>query len=326
MKRCFVLSILCVAAALLLPMLFAPTSGPPAPSGLPGEPERPQTGADARETIRLRTAGRVRTLTLSEYLPGVVAAEMPASFAPEALRAQAVAARTYALFQRDNGRGRHPEADLCDDPGCCQAWLSESERRSRWSTEADVWEKTVRAAAADTDGWILTWEGEPILACFHASSAGATESSAALWGRALPYLVSVPSPETAADVPGFVSVVELSAAELRETVTGLAPEATLDAAPENWLGECVRDAAGRVETIRIGGVRLSGEKLRAGCSLRSTAFELTWTGQGFRFTVSGHGHGVGMSQYGADVLARRGYSWREILRHYYSGAGITQMG
>lgn len=317
MKRCFVLSLLCIVFVVWVSARRLPAPGPEAASAA----ER----LDERETICLLSGGEVREMTLAEYLPGVVAAEMPASFAPEALRAQAVAARTYTLYQKRTGRGCHPQADICADPGCCQAFLGPEERADRWGEQSGFWEETVCRAVLDTDGTILTWNKEPILACFHAASPGRTESSGALWGRALPYLVSVSSPETAADVPGFVTTTEISAAEMRETIRKLCPEAKLDAPAENWLGERVLDAAGRVDTLRIGGEAIPGERLRAAFSLRSAAFTLEYDGKGFRFTVTGNGHGVGMSQYGADVLARRGFTWREILSHYYPGAALSAL-
>ena len=292
MKRCFILSLLCVTLAILLPNLgkLPPETAPldtPAPV-VTGSP-------DEGETIALRRGGETVTMPLADYLPGVVAAEMPASFASDALRAQAVAARTYTLYQKRHRRERHPEADVCDDPGCCQAWLDAAGRAALWGEGAPRWERAIDNAVKDTDGLVLTWEGEPILACFHASSAGSTESSAALWGRALPYLVSVPSPETAADVPGFVTTVELSADELRAGVRALSPDADLSGPPETWLGERVLDAGGRVAAMRLGGVALPGEKIRARFALRSTAFTLAWTGRSFLFTVTGNGHGVGLS-------------------------------
>ena len=324
MKRCFALAVLCVLCAALLPLYFgAPSAESESPPVT--EPASDPLRLDGTRTLRLLANGETRELTLAEYLPGVVAAEMPASFDPEALRSQAVAARTYTLYQMQNGRGRHSYADVCADPGCCQAWLRPEELAARWGAENDRWSEAIRQAVEDTDGVILQWEDAPILACFHASSAGSTESSAALWGTALPYLVCVPSPETAADVPGFVSVSECSAAELRAHVLALAPAAALDGPPEQWVGESVLDAGGRVSSIRIGGVPVNGERLRASFSLRSTAFTLSWTDERFRFTVTGNGHGVGLSQYGANVMAGDGFSWQEILRHYYPGAELGKL-
>ena len=328
MKRCFVLSLVCLAVAMLLPMLRRAPIPLTEDAALPTASPGPADGGerlDARETITLLLRGETHTMSLAAYLPGVVAAEMPAAFAPEALRAQAVAARTYTLYQKRNGRGRHPEADICDDPGCCQAWLDDDALAERWGESANRWGAAIRQAVEDTDGVILTYDDAPILACFHASSAGATESSAALWGRALPYLVSVPSPETAADVPGFVTTVELSADELRAGVRALSPDADLSGPPETWLGERVLDAGGRVAAMRLGGVALPGEKIRARFALRSTAFTLAWTGRSFLFTVTGNGHGVGLSQYGANVMARGGSTWQEILGHYYPGAVIARL-
>ena len=161
-------------------------------------------GAAPPETVRLLVGGEVRTLPLEDYLCGVLAAEMPASFPPEALKAQAVAARTYAVSA---GRAhKHGEADVCADFGCCQAWLSEDALRERWGGDYGQNAQKIAAAVEATAGQILLYEGEPVFAAFHSSSAGATEDCGEVWNPR-PYLISVPSPETAADVPGYVSTV-----------------------------------------------------------------------------------------------------------------------
>ncbi len=319
MIRYLLLSILCVLFSVALPALVYV---PPLPA-----PEPRTQAAPAAEgvTVTLLRDGETAVLPLEEYLVGAVAAEMPASFHPQALRAQAVASRTFALYRRGEVSGRHPRADLCGDPGCCQAWLSEAERAELWGDSFQVWEAAVRAAAEDTAGVCLTWRGEPILACFHASSPGVTESSGAVWGTALPYLVSVDTPEGEEDVPGFVTSVRLSADELRRGVREIDPRAPFDGEPETWVGQRVLDTGGRVAALRVGGVTVPGSAVRETFSLRSACFTLVWTGEDFLFTVEGGGHGVGMSQYGAQAMARQGADWREILAHYYPGAELSDM-
>ena len=331
MKHCFVAAAVCSLWAVLLPALLLRGAAPPSPVSAAIEPSAPPAPAqtlraDAGLTVTLLTGGRVRTLTLEEYLPGVVAGEMPAAFSIDALRAQAAAARTYALYKKHAPTPAHPEAEVCDDPACCQVWLDENALRARWEGEYERYAERIRAAVEDTDGVILTSEGAPILACFHASSPGMTESSAALWGTALPYLVSVESPETDADVPNFVTAVEVSADELRCIVQELAPRADFSGDPGTWVGEMVTDASGRVAAMRLGGAAVLGTALREAFSLRSTAFTLAWTGEAFRFTVTGSGHGAGMSQYGAEVMAKNGSTWQEILLHYYTGAALSRIG
>ena len=328
MKKALLLSLAAFCLALLLPNLLRRTAVRPvvaAPALRPESETASPAGPDGSVTVTLLHDGEVLTLTMAEYLPGAVAGEMPASFAAEALRAQAVASRTYALRRAGQACSRHPQAALCDDPGCCQRWLDEEQRRTLWGAEYDRWAAAVEAAEQDTDGAILVSGGEPILACFHASSPGRTESSAAVWGAALPYLVSVDSPESAETVPGFVTEAVFSPEEFRAAVLDAHPAAGLTGKPETWLGQRVTDAAGRTALLQVGDAALTGTELRQLFSLRSAAFTLEWTGESFLFTVTGSGHGAGMSQYGANVMAAEGASWREILAHYYPGTELGLM-
>lgn len=264
--------------------------------------------------------GSVREMDMGEYLIGVLAGEMPASFQAEALRAQAVAARTYAMYCAASGR--HGEAaQVCASSGCCQAWLDGDALSTRLGPQRELYYEKLRYAVNSTAGQYLAYEGEPVLAAFHSSSAGVTETSGAVW-NALPYLVSVSSPETDADVPGYISYVDLTPEELCRAVLFLHPEADFSADAEKWLGEAHRTAGGRVESVTIGGVSVSGGELRQAFALRSTAFELGYNDGAFRFTVTGFGHGVGMSQYGANVMAANGATYDAILTHYYPGTTL----
>ena len=165
--------------------------------------------ADAETVIHVLTDGKVQETAMADYLVGVVAAEMPASFEPEALKAQAVAARTYILDHAAHPPEAHRDAAVCADPGCCCAHITEEEMRENWGGDYRKNLRRIRDAVRETDGQRLTYAGEPIRAVFHSSSGGQTEASAALWG-AVPYLVSVPSPETAETVPGFETTVTVS--------------------------------------------------------------------------------------------------------------------
>jgi len=335
MKRCILVSVLSLLFALTLP-LAAPFLAPGmAAAAVPSSPA-PEAGEAGAETALLRSDadavltllhnGEVLTLSLADYLPGVLAGEMPLAFADDALRAQAVAARTFALFRQRQGSPNHPEADVCDDPSCCQVWLDETALRERWGESAGTDLERVRAAVSATDGQYLTYDGEAILACFHASSAGYTENCAVLWGRPLPYLVSVESPETAADVPDFVSTVEVAPEEFREVILSAYPQAAItETTPPDWLGTRSLDTSGRVAGVRVGGVSIPGVKMRSLFSLRSANFTLEWTGHSFLFTVTGSGHGAGMSQYGANVMAQNHSTWQEILAHYYPGTELSAL-
>ncbi|MCD8116856.1 MAG: stage II sporulation protein D [Oscillospiraceae bacterium] len=271
---------------------------------------------DSQTVLTVLTDDGPVTLTMEEYLPHAVAGEMPVSFGEEALKAQAVAARTYAL-----ACARHQGADVCTDSACCLAYLDEQALRDAWGQDYDSCWQTVTAAVAATDGEYLTYQGEAIQAAFHASSAGSTESSEEVWS-ALPYLVSVISPESSADVPGLITTAAFSPEALAEAL-GL--EDTGDD-PSQWIGETSLDSAGRVAAIVIGGRELTGTYVRTCLGLRSTDFSLSWDGEQFVFTVAGSGHGVGMSQYGAKVYAAQGWTYQEILAHYYPGTVLAVYG
>lgn len=277
----------------------------------------PEDPPDVDKNARLNILhnGQVLSVTLEDYLIGAVAAEMPVSFGPEALKAQAVAIRTYVLSGR-----RHESARICTDSSCCLAWCDPEALRTAWG---DRYEKNLAAVAravAATDGEYLVYDGAPIQAVFHASSGRLTEDSSALWGD-LPYLKSVSTPETEESVPGLVTTVSVPADILAETLA-----LTTDAPPAQWISAIRRNDAGRVKGILIAGKAFTGAAMRRLFGLRSTAFDLDWDEETetFVFTVTGHGHGIGMSQYGAKLLAAEGWSYRDILAHYYPGAVLTR--
>ena len=299
---------------LALGMLLAAAGIGIAAAMLAPEPE----AAGDETVITVLCGGELTETTLAEYLPGVVAAEMPASFEPEALKAQAVAARTYILDRAAHPVDAHPDAAVCGDPGCCCAWIPEEAMRENWGRDFRRNRAKIRAAVRETAGQRLTYEGVPIRAVFHSASAGQTESSEALWGP-LPYLVSVDSPETAADVPNYETEVRLTPEALRAAVASAYPELVLPEDPAAWLGGISTDASGRTAYLTIGGQAIPGAEARALFSLRSTAFTVDYALGEFVFTVRGSGHGVGMSQYGANVMAKGGADYVQILAHYYPG-------
>lgn len=310
MKRRARLAWLVFALALLLPEVLAPRAR--APEARPSPP--------AARTVRLLTEGETLTLPLEDYLVGVLAGETPASFELEALKAQAVAARTYTLYCAAGQK--HENADVCADPAHCQAWLDEAALRRSWGGDYDKNLARLREAVEATAGELLRYEGEPVFAAFHASSAGATEDCGEVWNPR-PYLVSVWSPESAETVPQYVTRLVCAPLDLRDTLLAARPEADFSSDPASWLGAVERDASGRVSSMTLGGAAFRGTELRALFSLRSTAFTLDYDGGQFCFTVTGHGHGVGLSQYGANTLAAEGWSYRDILAHYYPGTELV---
>lgn len=277
---------------------------------------------DAGVTLRVLDGDTVKEMDLGTYLVGVVRAEMPASFELEALKAQAVAARTYTLYKIQTGGNHGDDADICTDSTCCQAYIAEDRARENWGDDADANEAKIEAAVHDTDGETILYDGTPILAVFHSSSAGQTRSAGEVWVNDLPYLQAVSSPEQGDAIPNYYSRAEFTAEEFREKVTAALPEADLSGEMDTWLRNAVTDTAGSVETVEVGGVTVKGSTLRSILSLRSACFEWEVQEGKLVFFVTGFGHGVGMSQYGANQMAAEGASYREILTHYYTGVTV----
>ena len=328
MKKTIFLSLLALILAFCLPSpqqnaAHTKAASRALPTGaLPGEEPLPPSPVALPDTLSVLLDGEIVSLPLEDYLFGVLAAEMPASFPLEALKALAVASRSYAV---SNAAGKHGAAAVCGDPGCCQAWKGEAALREAWGDDFAACAQKLRSAIEQTRGEILCYEDAPVFAAFHSSSAGYTEDCGAIW-NARPYLVSVPSPETADDVPGYVSTVSCWPIDFRDTLLSAYPAADFSGPARSWIGETRLDASGRVAEIVLGGERIPGTVLRQLFSLRSTAFTLVYENGLFLFTVTGYGHGVGMSQYGAKVLAERGATYREILAHYYPGAELVSGG
>ena len=338
MKVITIVSVLLVLFALIFPIAACwdrtePTGGdlsaPDAPAGDGADslfyvpPPKPQAVRDAEAQITLLLDGETRDVSVHDYLIGSVAAEMPASFEPEALKAQAVALRTYLARKLLHPSSAHPEADICADSGCCAAWRSEDQLREKWGDAFEANLARVTAAVEDTDGMILSFDGEPILAVFHSSSAGRTEDASEVWQSSLPYLVSVESPESAETVPNYVVSVTFSPGEFREVLTAAHPEASFSDQPETWITDPVLTPSGRLDRVTVGGVTLAGRELRSLFGLRSTAVTFDVSAEAVTVTSTGYGHGVGMSQYGAQTMALGGDGFEDILAAYYPGTELV---
>ena len=254
----------------------------------------------------------VNELPLEDYVAGTLLGEVPEGFGDAVLRAQAVAIRTYALHRR--AASRSPDYDV------------EASTRSQVYLGLAGESRAAREAVDDTRGQILTFEGEPILAAFHSAAGGRTATAAEVWGRAVPYLVSVGVPGEE-DSPDTYWRAPFSASELGAAFAAAGEE--LGTVRDVAVAE--RTASGRSAVVRVRGTRgtrtLSGEALRRVLGLtrlRSTLFEVRRTADGFVFVGSGNGHGVGMSQWGARALAQRGANYKQILARFYPGARIER--
>lgn len=276
--------------------------------------EEPQAYQDNRfYLIEDHLTRETMALTPEEYLTGVVAAEMPASFHTEALKAQAVAAHTYAL--RQIGETDEPPY-LSTDPARFQAYLSPRERQEAWGENYDLYERKLSQAVDEVVDQVMVYDGEPIAAAFHAISSGRTESAENVWGQSLPYLEPV---ESQGDLlsPGYETQVLLPEAEVANALLEAYPGISLSEDRSQWFSQLRRSESGSVLSLLVGDQETTGQAVRRLFGLRSAHFTVEPGDGGFLFTCLGSGHGVGMSQYGADYLARQGFSWEEILTYYY---------
>lgn len=265
-------------------------------------------------TMKIRNSeGQAEQWDMDTYLVGVVLAEMPAYFEMDALKAQAVVARTYALKAGQTG-GKHGDGSVCTSSMCCQAYISPEEYVSQGGTSKSV--EKVKQAVFQTSGQVLCYEGELIEATYFSCSGGRTEDALAVWGTDYPYLRSVESPgeEAAAHYQDSVSFsVEAFAASL-----GISQDQALSIGPATYT------SGGGIAEISIGGKKFTGTQLRQMLGLRSTDIALEVKDGAVWITTMGFGHRVGMSQYGADAMAAAGSDYRQILAYYYQGTQLLQ--
>jgi stage II sporulation protein D len=281
--------------------------------------------SDDEVMVRVSLNGKTKSMSLRSYLLGVVAAEMPASYPSEALKAQAVAARTYTfsrIMAAKAGKEAHDGADVCTNPAHCKAYVEWEDRQAEWEKigRRDYCDKIVEAVDG-TVGEVILYNSEPIVAVFHAASGKYTENAKDIWGSDVPYLKSVESPEGA----DYNKKITYTTEEFRNRVNDKYPEAVLSMEPANWFGEVKYTEAGGVSSIVVGGVDISGKNMRALFDLPSSNFEIEVKRDKIIFNTSGYGHGVGMSQYGARALALKGKDYRDILLWYYTDVKIGKV-
>jgi stage II sporulation protein D len=267
----------------------------------------------------------IQELPIDEYLLGVVSSEMPADFELEALKAQAVVARTYTIYQIINNSQKHENADICDSSGCCQAWITKENRLARWdeNLRESNWAK-IENAVNSTKGKIIVYNGALINAFFHSNSGGTTESSVNIWGQIeYPYLQSV---ETSGEegYTQYSSEIVLTYDEFLSKIKEKYPKIQINF-EEEFIKILEYNSSGRVKTLKIGNVQISGVEARTIFGLKSANFEILVLDNQITFSVKGYGHGVGMSQTGADSMAKSGSNYEEIIKHFYTGVEILNI-
>lgn len=287
------------------------------------------------QTVRVLhvKTNKIETYNIDEYLYGVVSAEMPVNFNIEALKAQAIVARTYTIYKIIQNYGKHEGADICDNSTCCQAWISKDDRLQRWKENTDSsissnpeanWNKII-TAVEETKGKIITYNGEPINAFFHSNSGGITEIPLNVWGGSgYPYLQAVATLGEEG-YSQYNSEVVINKNDFIKTMCSKHSDFIIDFAQQDSIKILEYTEGGRVKTIKIGNLQLSGVEVRNIFALRSANFKVEINDDNIKFSVIGYGHGVGMSQTGADSLANQGSTAEQIITHFYIGVDIIQI-
>lgn len=277
-------------------------------------------------TIKLlhKKTGQVEDVEIDTYLYNVVSGEMPADYELEALKAQAVVARTYTIYKIKNKK--HENADICDDSTCCQAWISKEDRLARWeeSKREFNWQK-IEKCVNETKGKIITYNNEPIEAFFHANSGGITEIPVNVWGGSnYPYLQTI---QTTGEegYTQYSSEVVLTQDELLNKLKEKYDDIQIDFSKEDDIKIIEHTDSNRVKTVKFGNHNISGVETRTIFNLKSTNFELKKENENIKFSVKGYGHGVGMSQTGADTMAKQGSNYEDIINHFYNNIEIKDI-
>lgn len=319
MKNRGFLFIILTAVLLICPL--AATGGADAPENSTGETAKTNSRDDGDSILVLSSSTKkINEIDMFEYVVGAVAAEMPPTYHSQALRAQAAVCYTYAKKKRSSPDPTLGGADITDNSAVHQGYLDAAARKEKWGNKYETYEKKIEEAVKDVFGKTITYNGEIITAAFHAISCGQTFSAEDVWGKDVPYLKSVTSAGDKLS-PDYSSTLTLTADEFKKAFAGSGAE--LDGDAENWVGETKKTDSGCVSCAVIGGKEFTGAQVRERLGLRSACFEIKCSDGEFKITVRGYGHGVGMSQYGADYMARQGSDWQEIIKHYYTGVAIV---
>ncbi len=269
-----------------------------------------------------RSSGKIREVSVKDYVTGAVCSEMPATFSSEALKAQAVSAHTWALYCQRQAEKNAQDYDFSADPENWQGYVTKEQAKERFGEYfSEYWGKVSRAADEVWEEIAVDSDGEPIVAAYHAISSGRTESAENVWGNAQSCLVPA---DSSGDIhaPGYRKTKTISPEEVKQCLSETGAE--LPENPQEWFSILERSGSGYVTAVQAGNKQLNGLQLRELLGLRSSDFEISFENGVFCFTTLGYGHGVGLSQYGADYLARQGKNYREILEHYYVGATVQK--
>lgn len=328
MKRYFsvlIFSAVSIAVLPAIPVFFSGKAVIPEVTEISESKEPSYTGEPYK--VLDVTTGKVTDVDEKTYVVGAVCAEMPATFEPEALKAQAVAAHTYAERQRLKERSE-PTAELCgadfsNDTTKYQGYFTKNQAMQYYGDNFETYYDKIENAVNEVMPYIITYGDEPIISAFHSMSSGMTESAENAWGTAVEYLVPVDSSyDTSA--PKYLEEVSYSKEQLRQILAEKFSGINLGEDFTTWISINSVSDSGTVLSAMVGDFKVSGNDIREVLGLRSACFEVSYDGDTVIITTRGFGHGVGMSQYGANAMASDGKSWREILEHYYPECTIEK--
>lgn len=315
-----------IAIIVIFSMLVIPLSALKSKQNVFVETSAPQINVTYEKSDVKKSMQKIKVLKndeilefdINDYIFGVVAAEMPALYEKEALKAQAVAAYTYACYKKERS---DTDYDISADPQVAQCFITRDEATARWGEKAQEYAKKIDDCIAEVQGEVITYNQKPILAVFHAISSGSTNSCADVWGTDLPYLKSVDSfGDTLSD--GYISQASFTAEEITDKLKDIA---AADNNIQNYFSDIKTNNNGYVKEIIFCGKKTTGAAVAKALQLRSSNFEVNYADNNINFTVKGYGHGVGMSQTGADYMAKQGSTYKEILLHYYTGVKIEKI-
>ena len=335
MKKVIISALFIASALVIVPALPALTAEHEKSKGKTAFPQLTEfsfsddeeTAAQPYKVLDVST-GEVIEVPVREYVIGAVCAEMPASFHSEAIKAQAVAAHTYAerqrLYHRENPDAELMGADFSNDVSKYQGYYTEEQAKQVFGADFEKSYSRISECADEVMDFMITYKDEPIISAFHSMSSGMTESAENAWGTAVDYLVPVDSGYDL-KAPKYTDEVRYSREVMEYKLENAFQGVELGENMVGWL--VVREVSeqGTVLKADVGNMSVTGNEVRAALSLRSPCFEVRYEGEEAIITTKGYGHGVGMSQYGANAMAAEGHTWREILEHYYVGCTVNEL-
>jgi stage II sporulation protein D len=318
MRKNFIICSFLMAAMILTPLFTMDRTKSVAAAPVTTQ----QKSEDGTISVMLTENGKVQKMDEREYVIGAVAAEMDMGFQDNAIMAQAVVSYTYALYCKQNNGGTDAlnGADISDNSATNQGYINDKQRKEKWGKNYDDYEKKLEADVDSVFGKVIYYNDEPILAAYFDLSSGNTESAQTVWGKNIPYLQSVQSPGDKLST-SYTSVVSFSEDEFKkkaETVDSV----KISGAADKWLGKIDKTDTGYVKNIVVGSSTVAGKDFRLAFGLKSCNFTVTYSSGKFTVKTIGNGHMVGMSQYGADYMARQGADWKEIINHYYTDVEV----